>query len=180
MKNNAVMSLLGLAAVVGVIFLIVYLAGSMKFEKEETVEEDASSVVPVAVMEPVMDGEYQYAFEAIEWQFVEDGSHTRVNFMFNNFSRKEGAYITFGNPYKLGLYPGACTESDSLEYDHAIETGIPLGFVSCVQGESIQDIALFQIGEEVKAKVRSRVTGEESQEVPFSGIYTINLTEIVE
>jgi hypothetical protein len=178
MKKKAVLGIAALLVVVAV--LVIIFAGGKKdlADRSEPVAE--VNETDSLVMEPVVEEDYTYTFEGIQWDFPVEEEGTRVNFMLENFSRIEGAYVTFGNPYKLGFYDGECSEVESMEFDAEENPGIPLAFAECVSPSATQQFALFQQGEEVVAKLRRHYKEIEGDKDPnFVTIYTVNLTEII-
>ncbi len=178
MKSKKVWMLAGLALVAIVLVVIFSGKSDRLVDRSEPVEavEDLSSTA----MRPVVVDEYTYKFEGIKWEFPVEESGTRVNFMLENFSRIEGAYVTFGNPYKLGFYDGECREIESLTYDKEKNPGIPLAYAECIAPGLAQHFVLFQQGEEVVAKIRRSYREIEGYEEPeFITLYTVNLTEII-
>jgi hypothetical protein len=175
MKGKAVWSITGLLVLIAVAFIIL---SSGKNHDADVVEETVETGVESIAMQPIVTEDYTYRFEGIDWQFPVEERGTRVNFMFENFSRIEGAYVTFGNPYKLGFYEGECQEVESLPFDAEKHSGIPLSFAECVSPDVTQQFALFQQGEEIAAKLR-RTYSQDNKESDFVTIYTIDLTEVV-
>lgn len=179
MKSKATYGIMGLLVVV-VALLIIFTGNKDKSHRNET-QVMAQDEVSSLAMEPVVTDEYTYTFEGIKWEFPVEAAGTRVNFMFENFSRVEDSYISFGNPYKLGFYQGECQEIPSIVYDIEANPGTPLSYAQCVSEGLTQQFALFQQGEEVVAKLR-RYYGpaeEGDAEPEFVTLYTVNLTEIV-
>ncbi len=178
MKKNATYGILALFVVI-IIFVVIF-SGKKKEPKIEDISPTREEISSIA-MQPVEKDIYTYQFEGIDWQFPQEGDGTRVNFMLKNFSRIEGAYVTFGNPYKLGVHQGDCHEVESLYFDKEKTPGIPVSYAECVAPDMTTQFILFQQGEEIVAKMRRMYKEIEGYEEPeFSTLYTINLTEIVE
>jgi hypothetical protein len=172
MKGKAVWSIVGLLVLIAVVFVVL---SAGKENADDVVPVEMENQVESIAMQPVETEDYTYRFEGIDWQFPVEERGVRVNFMFENFSRTEGAYVTFGNPYKLGFYEGECQEVEGLPFDAEKHSGIPLSFAECVSPNMTQQFALFQQGEEVVAKLR-RTYSQNGKESDF---VTIDLTEVV-
>ena len=173
----------GTLIIVVIVLLVVFLPkNSLRDNDDQTINEGQNSLV----MQPIVRDNYTYKFEDVKWVFesVEsaDGSQkTKVNFMFENFSRNEGSFVTFGNPYKLGTYNGECVSVDTLIYDTNVHKGIPLAYAECTNVGGGQQFVVFQEGENVVAKTRplyQEIEGDTP--VEFFNLYTINLTEVVQ
>lgn len=181
MKRKAILGVFGLLIVVAL--LVILFAGGKKEDLADRSEpvENSESISETLVMQPVETDSYTYKFQGIDWMFEEGEEGTKVNFMFDRFSRKDGVFVTFGNPYKLGSYEGACQALESIAYDAEANPGIPLAFAECRGAAKTRQFMLVQQAEEVVAK--SRVLYEEIEgdtDALFASIYTINLTEIVQ
>lgn len=156
-------------------------------EREEEVameaKEEMVAQFGTQAMEPIVDGEYTYRFDGVDWIFEANDEEgvgvpiTRVNMMFKNFTRYEGALpVAFGNPYKFGIYEGVCSEVDGIAYDQSVETGIPLGFVECVSANATTNIFLFQEGSDVVVKMH-KSTDEVAE---LTTVTSIDLTTVVQ
>lgn len=187
-KKVSKKKMFGSLAIVVVVIVAIVLGitlggnGEKKAKKEAAVEETTTGN-QTKPMEAVIDGEFTYRFEGIDWQFEtadEEGVGipiTRVNMMFENFTRRDGApYVSFGNPYKFGIYEGLCSEVEALDFDTEVEAGIPLGFVECVWQEEGTQIALFQEGNIIVAKSRQI----QSEDGLFKRVSSIDLTTVVQ
>ncbi len=127
-------------------------------------------MTPIAV-----DNEFVYSFSGIDWFFESVDEGTVVEFKFSEFSRREGSIVAFGNPYRLGVFPGTCTEVSSLAIGNATDT--PLAYVSCrTEGNTGSDIALFQDGAKVYAAQRTVENGKSGD---FSEFFSRDITTIV-
>ena len=136
-----------------------------------------------AEMHPVESGDYVYRFEGINWTFEPAGEarpgvpRTKVNMMFEKFSRIENRYIDFGNPYKFGIYEGECREVESIALNKEVETGIALSFSECISPEAKTEFAIFQEGKDVVVKNRT-VSAGDSPYAPLDLLWKIDLTEV--
>jgi len=179
MKSKVVWGVFGVL-IVAVALVIIFAGKEQRLADRSEPVVDQGEVSSIA-MQPVEVDDYTYQFEGVEWQFPVEEAGTRVNFMLQNFSRTEGAYVTFGNPYKLGFYEGECREIDSISYDKEKNPGIPVSYAECVAPGMTQQFVLFQQGEEVVAKLRRMYEEIEGDtESQFVTLYTVNLTEIVQ
>ncbi len=181
LKSKKTLWGLGIIALVSIVLIVVFVVSNKnsKNNQDDLVVNDADDVSSI-VMQPVVVDSYTYEFDGINWQFPVEERGTRVNFMLENFSRTEGAIVTFGKPYKLGFYQGECREIESLSYDLEANPGIPLSYAKCVSPGVTQQFVLFQQGEEIVAKVRRMYEEIEGDSEPeFTALYTVNLTEIV-
>ncbi len=170
-----------LVVLVVVIVLTIIFAGKDKNQEDLADINSETEEILSSAMEPVQDDTYTYQFEGIDWQFPVEDQGVRVNFMLENFSRTEGAIVTFGNPYKLGFYEGECSEVESISYDQESVPGIPISYAECVAPNMTSQFVLFQQGEEIVAKLRRMYKEIEGAEDPqFVTLYTVNLTEIVQ
>jgi hypothetical protein len=177
MKRKEVVGAAGF--IVLIVVLIIVFANPEKNLLDRSEPVEAGEVTP-SVMQPIVVDTYVYQFEGIDWQFPVEDRGTRVNFMLENFSRTEGSYVTFGNPYKLGFYDGECHEIEGLTYDTESNPGLAIGYAECVAPGMTQQFVLFQQGEEVVAKIRRMYEKIEGYTEPeFITLYTVNLTEIV-
>ena len=103
-------------------------------KKTDNSEITEGEGVALIAMTPVTseDGEFTYKFDRISWQFEAEDEEgvsvpvTRVNLALDNFSRRDGFPVAFGNPYKLGVYEGVCEEVENLNYDSNSIIGDPL------------------------------------------------------
>ncbi|MFT5280832.1 MAG: hypothetical protein ACI9AR_000268 [Flavobacteriaceae bacterium] len=149
-------------------------------KNKNVLEEEFPALVEeteVDEMQVIEKGTFVYRFSGIEWftevqtESISKVPETEVSFKFDEFSRrKEGTLVTFGKPYKLGLYAGDCAS------DNTIDTNVHeifLGGVSCVQDDIHSSIALYQEGEEV---IAYRTFSDTEDSIEF---FRINFTEIV-
>ncbi|MDQ5883269.1 MAG: hypothetical protein QG654_182 [Patescibacteria group bacterium] len=179
LKSNK--SLLGgiLVVIIIVVLVLTVGKGSKKEEVLETENTDTKDQTALSVGEPVVSGDYEYAFSGVEWIFdTEDPlvigtGQTYLKMIFADFTRNGNA-ITFGRPYKLGFHPGTC---ESVEFlDTTDVSGIPLAYAKCSDGKITREFAVLQEAEKVTVKM-NEIIGEE--ETGFEDWYKINVTEIV-
>jgi len=171
----------GAVAVVVIIILLIVLGGKGKDKKEVEINEtsETEGQTALSVAEPVVSGDFQYAFSGVEWMFdtqdplVVGTGQTYLKIMFADFTRNGNA-ITFGRPYKLGFHPGTCEAVEFLDTTNV--TGIPLAYAKCSDGKTTREFAVLQEAENVMVKMNEMV-GEE--ETGFQDWYKINITEIV-
>ncbi len=174
---------IGLVIIAAIVLAIVLPKDKNNKDEEKPNDRDNGSETKTGAMEPVTVGEFTYKFEGINWIFENAEEEnvgvplTRVNFMFENFSRREGIFATFAKPYKLGAYQGECSEVTSLDYDKDAVTGTPLSFARCEWQENATEIGLFQDGQNVVAKSRTTTDGETSA---FTDLYSIDLATVVQ
>lgn len=111
-------------------------------QTSETMQEGEADVTP----EPFSAEGFDYQFTGIDWDFadmtMEGGpQQTQVRMWFADFTRN-GNMVNFSKPYKLGIYPGTCSEVSYLETP--IEEGIPVGYAQCTSAESTREFAVLQ------------------------------------
>jgi hypothetical protein len=176
----------GAVAVVIIIILLIVLGGKkdggeevMLDENGNPVEQTEGEMTALSPAEPIVSGDYEYAFSGVEWMFdtedplVVGTGNTHLKMMFADFTRNGNA-ITFGRPYKLGFHPGTC---ESMEFlDTTDVAGIPLAYAKCSDGKTTREFAVLQEAEKVTVKMNEKV-GEE--ETGFQDWYKIDVTEIV-
>jgi membrane protein implicated in regulation of membrane protease activity len=193
--KNKVLNIVGWLIAVAVLVVIIWaIARGGDGDKKRRMNEESSMADEVAgvraqEMEAFTEGEFTYRFEGIQW-FIEADDEpgvsvpvTRLSWMLDNFSRRDnGVMVTFGNPYKLSAIQGMCSEVMNLEYDPALEEGIPLSFVECqsTQGDETvtSEYIVLQEGKNVVVKSRSGV--DLAQDTPFVLLTSKDLTQIVE
>ena len=145
---------------------------------EPIIRTNSGSGIATQTMTPVQIGDdFNYKFEGIDW-FLEDvDGGTAVKFKFSEFSRREGSIVAFGNPYRLGVFAGNCTEVDSMTYDNSSNTDTPLAYVSCraENGEG-SDVAIFQNGAKVYASQRNVADNKAGE---FTEFFSRDITTIV-
>lgn len=172
----------GAVAVVIIIILLIVLGGkngSNKDAEENNSTESQGEMTALSPAEPIVSGDYEYAFSGVEWIFdtedplVVGTGNTHLKMMFADFTRN-GSAITFGRPYKLGFHPGTCEPVDFL--DTTDVAGIPLAYAKCSDGETTREFAVLQESENVIVKM-NETKGEE--ETGFEDWYKIDVTEIV-
>lgn len=130
----------------------------------------SGSMTPISV-----DNEFVYSFSGIDWFLEPVDGGTAVQFKFSEFSRREGSIVAFGNPYRLGVFPGECIEVESLAVGNITDT--PLSYVSCrTETSSGNDIALFQDGAKVYAAQRTFKDGVGED---FTEFFARDITTIV-
>jgi len=165
-----------------IIILVLVLTVGKKDKVEVPEEGDNSSTegqTALSVAQPVVAGDYEYAFSGVEWIFdtedplVVGTGQTYLKMIFADFTRNGNA-ITFGRPYKLGFHPGTC---ESVEFlDTTDVPGIPLAYAKCSDGKTTREFAVLQEAEKVTVKMNEKI-GEE--ETGFGDWYKIDVTEIV-
>jgi hypothetical protein len=132
----------------------------------EASEEITPKGDPVATsfMQPYTDDEFTYTFEGIDWIFTSEDEvgvgipATLVEWTFKNFSRREGrSFVTFGNPFTMGVVQGHCAEVESLNFERSDNAGIPLAYTSCSADATdlITEFVIFQESKDIIVKRRS-------------------------
>lgn len=178
-KGGLFYKLIGGIALLVVILIIVFGGSNNKEEKtgdEEVVQEGEGTL---SVVQPVVSGDYEYAWQGVKWIFdtesaeVAGTNQTWLKMEFADFTRNGNA-ISFGRPYKLGVHPGTCEEVDYI--DTATETGIPFAYARCTGEGIVRDFVVLQESESVVIKMNEK-KGEES--TGWKEWYKINVTEIV-
>lgn len=176
----------GGVVVVIIIILLIVLGGKkgedvdvMLDENGDPIEQTEGEMTALSPAEPIVSGDYEYAFSGVEWMFdtedplVVGTGNTHLKMMFADFTRNGNA-ITFGRPYKLGFHPGTC---ESVEFlDTTDVSGIPLAYAKCSDGETTREFAVLQESEKVSVKMNEVKGGEETG---FKDWYKIDVTEIV-
>lgn len=170
----------------GIVILVVLALIIFVRPKGEEVAEVPVDEVPtengenaLKVAQQVAVGDYTYEFQGVKWTFdtesveVAGTGQTWLKMEFADFTRN-GNSISFGRPYKLGVHPGTCKETDFI--DTASEEGIPLSYVICEGSGVKREFVVLQQLEEVMVKMRETkgevLTG-------WQDWYKINVTEIV-
>lgn len=172
----------GAVAVVIIIILLIVLGGKKDGGEDVEVNESSETegqMTALSPAEPIVSGDYEYAFSGVEWMFdtqdplVVGTGNTHLKMMFADFTRN-GSAITFGRPYKLGFHPGTCESVDFL--DTTDVAGIPLAYAKCSDGKITREFAVLQEAEKVTVKM-NEIVGEEK--TGFEDWYKIDVTEIV-
>lgn len=154
-------------------------------QQEEVASQEETS--GTTFMQPITEGDFIYQFSGINWMFESEdvaGERTpvtQVNWMFEDFSRRqEKVIVTFGEPYKMGLVQGECSEVEALEYDADAEEGLALAYASCdlVAQTGTTEFAIFQEDADVVTKRRTYSDAEDKGS--FVEISRVDMTEVVE
>lgn len=144
---------------------------------EENTPEESEGVLQVA--QQVVSGDYTYEFQGVKWIFdtesaeVAGTGQTWLKMEFADFTRNGNA-ISFGRPYKLGVHPGTCANSDFV--DTTDVAGIPLGYAVCEGSGVKREFVALQEIENVTVKMRE-TKGDVVSE--WKDWYKIDVTEIV-
>jgi hypothetical protein len=174
-----------IGGVILVAVIIVIILVSREKNNDVSVDENVSTTEAtdnggaLEVVQPVKAGDYEYAWQGVKWIFDTDSAEvagtgqTWVKMEFADFTRNGNA-ITFGRPYKLGVHPGTCKESEFI--DTTSETGIPFAYATCEGSGTKHDFVVLQDSENVVVKMK-----ETKGEVVgvWQEWYKINVTEIV-
>lgn len=181
-KMNEIKSNKSLLWGILVVIIILVLVFAVKGDKNKTgeLEENTLGEENTALSaEPVVSGDYEYAFSGVEWVFdtedpqVVGTNQTYLKMIFADFTRN-GSAISFGRPYKLGFHPGTCKDVDFI--DTTSEKGTPLAYAECSDGKTTREFVVLQEMENIIVKMNETI-GEES--TGFKDWYKINITEIV-
>ena len=153
---------------------------------EENVVENTNDETALTALQPVMAGDYEYEFQGVKWIFdtespeVAGTNQTWLKMEFADFTRNGNA-IAFGKPYKLGVHPGTCRETDFV--DTATEPGIPFAYATCEGAGTKREFVVLQESENVVVKMRevkgpSNSSGQIADAI-WKEWYKIDVTEIV-
>lgn len=181
-KGGLFYKLIGVAVLILVILLIVL---SKSKSDDNVVADDESSEMgsngdnALHVAQQVVAGDYTYEFSGVKWIFdtesaeVAGTGQTWLKLEFADFTRNGNA-ISFGRPYKLGVHPGTCEQTDFIETP--AEAGIPLSYAVCEGAGVKREFAVLQNLENVIVVMRE-TKGEAVGD--WQDWYNINVTEIV-
>ncbi len=184
-KKGLINKIIGAALLVVVVLAIVFIsrgeknASEVVTDEEVTTSEEATSDDALEVVQPVKSGDYEYAWQGVKWIFdtesaeVAGTNQTWLKMEFADFTRN-GSAITFGRPYKLGVHPGACSETDFIDTT-AIE-GIPFAYATCEGAGTKREFVVMQENETVLVKMRET---KEGVDPIWKEWYKIDVTEIV-
>ncbi len=170
-----------LVAVIIVIILVSREKNSDIIPADETIPavEATDNSDALEVVQPVQSGDYEYAWQGVKWIFdtespeVAETNQTWVKMEFADFTRN-GSAITFGRPYKLGVHPGTCEETEYI--DTSSENGIPFAYATCEGSGTTHEFVVLQDSENVLVKMRETKDGVEPE---WKEWYKVNVTEIV-
>ena len=142
-------------AVIIIILVIIFATGSGNSDgskKEKKNKNDVSETTSVSEMKPVIDGDFQYSFSGIRWNYTpnQDGesrvAETKVGFFLNDFTRYPGGKAaTFARPFHISWYEGDCTMKTDTKNDERISSlGTPVGFSECIAEGIATTLGIFQ------------------------------------
>lgn len=182
-RKGLINKIVGGVILVAVILVIILTGGN---NKDKTSDADSSNEEgsmnddgALQVVQPVKEGDYEYAWQGVKWIFDTESSEvagtnqTWVKMEFADFTRNGNA-ISFGRPYKLGVHPGTCVESEFI--DTATEPGIPFAYATCEGAGVVHEFVVLQDSMNVVVKMKE-TKGEE--EGVWKEWYKIDVTEIV-
>jgi hypothetical protein len=179
-NKNILLGILGLA----VILVLILTVGSKNGDEAEVLNENEEmaeeerELTALSPAEPVVSGDYEYAFSGVEWIFdtedeqVVGTGNTYLKMMFADFTRNGNA-ITFGRPYKLGFHPGTCQSVDFLDTTEI--SGIPVAYARCSDGATTREFVALQDMENVIIQMKE-ISLDDAE---WQEWYKVNVTEIV-
>lgn len=179
LKGGSLYKIIGAVVVVVVVLLIIFIGPKDRVVEEPT-EETGGDSSALSVVQPVSSGDYEYAFAGVKWIFdtesteVAGTNQTWLKMEFADFTRNGNA-IAFGRPYKLGVHPGTCSETDFI--DTSSETGIPFAYATCEGSGVKREFVVLQESENVVVKMKETKDGV--ADPVWKEWYKINVTEIV-
>lgn len=171
--------IIGIGVVIVVIVVGFVLTGqkssdSMVEDTDET--NNVASTIPFSAnaFEAVMAGPYEYTLKGIEWLFSEEAGRAHIRLQIVGLTRSGVAIEVL--PYRLGSYPGACSEMDMPAGLILPASSRSLAYAQCEDIESSRQFVVTQEGKNIVT--RTRVLTQDT-ETPFEQIQSIDVTTIV-
>ncbi len=178
--GNFTNKVIGAVVVLLVVLLVIFVGGKKENTKDQNPDETLeTNNGALRVVEPVVSGDYKYEFTGIKWTFdttspeVAGTNQTWLKMEFADFTRNGNA-IAFGSPYKLGIHPGTCVESNFI--DTSVEAGIPIAYAVCDGGEVKRDFVVLQENETIIVKMNEKKGAEETG---WKEWYKLDVTSVV-